>query len=46
MAGLPAMGGRNSVSGLAVPKVEAPEHPGHPPSLSDAVVNLLFAVFS
>ena len=26
--------------GLAVRKVEAPEHPGHPPPLSDAVVKL------
>ena len=32
-------GGRDFVQGLAVPKVEAPEHPGHPPPLSDAVVN-------
>ena len=32
--------GRNSVSGLVVPKVEAPGHPEHPLLLSDAVVNL------
>ena len=30
--------GRNSVWGMAVPKVESPGHPGHPPPLSDAVV--------
>ena len=30
--------GRNSVYGLAVPKVEALGHPGHPPPLSDTVV--------
>ena len=29
----------NSVWGLAVPKVEAPGYPGHPPPLSDPVVN-------
>ena len=28
-----------SLQGLAVPNVEAPGHPGHPPPLSDAVVN-------
>ena len=28
-----------SLQGLAVPNVEAPGHPGHPPLLSDAVVN-------
>ena len=33
--------GRNSVQGLAVPKVEAPGHPGHPPPLSNAVVKIL-----
>ena len=31
--------GRNSVWGLAVPKVEAPGHLGHPPPPSDTVVN-------
>ena len=29
----------NSVKGLAVPRVETPGHPEHPPLLSDAVVN-------
>ena len=31
--------GRNSVQGLALPKVEARGYPGHPPLLSDTVVN-------
>ena len=34
--------GHNFFYGLAVPKVEAPGHPGHPPPLSNAVVNHLW----
>ena len=37
--GFASHGGVTLSRGLAVPKVEAPGHPGHPPPLSDAVVN-------
>ena len=38
--------GRNSVLGLAVPKVETLGHPWHPPPLSDAVVKFSYNVLS
>ena len=36
--GFASHGGVTLFRGLAVPKVEAPEHPRHPPPLSNAVV--------
>ena len=38
--------GRNSVLGLAVPKVETLGHPGHPSPLSDAVVKCSYNFLS
>ena len=38
--------GRNSVLGLAVPKVETLGHPGHPSPLSDAVVKFSYNFLS
>ena len=35
--------GRSSILGLALPKVEVPGQVGHPPPLSDAVVNSVYS---
>ena len=42
-AGLPAMGAQLCL-GAGCAKVDAPGHPGHPPPLSDAVVNLCIEI--